>query len=84
VLAKASRLRGPIAAATQHRQSRILRKPRILKRKFTPDENRPAIGLDPARMLAVAAETWVRMGWIVVHHGSNRTVIVEHIVPASE
>jgi hypothetical protein len=46
----------PIAAANQYRQTRIFRKPRILKRKLTPEENRPAIGLDPARMAAVPAE----------------------------
>ena len=56
---KTRRLLRPKAAADQNRKARILRKPRILKRKFTPEENRPTIRLDPARMVAVLAEAGV-------------------------
>jgi hypothetical protein len=60
------RLLRPIAAANQYRKARILRKPRILKRKLAPEENRPAIRLDPARVVASLAQAGISADQLVV------------------
>jgi hypothetical protein len=51
----------PIATAYQYWQPRIFHESRVLKRKFAHKENRTAIGLDPACMLAASAEAEVAM-----------------------
>jgi hypothetical protein len=67
----------PIAAANRYRQTRIFCEPRILERKLTHKESRTAIGLDAARMLAVAAEAWVRAGRRGVDHGKAQPLYMQ-------
>ena len=45
-----------VAAANEYRQPRILRKPRISKRKLALHERRTAVGLDHAPMHTIPAE----------------------------
>src|SRR5713226_5443341 len=51
----------PITAANHYRQPRIFHEPRVLKRKFAHKESRTAIGLNPARIVAVSAKAGVGM-----------------------
>jgi hypothetical protein len=63
-----------IAAARNHRQPRIFREARVLKRKFTPEENRSSIGLDLVCIHTTLAQAWVgpdRLVVICVRHLSQ-------------
>jgi len=72
----------PIASTNQDRQTRIFCEPRILERKLTHKENRTAIGLNPARMLATLAKAGVRMSWSVGDHSRARPIVYTFLSPA--
>ena len=61
----------PISTARPYRQAWILYKLRILKRKFAQKENRPAIGLHPARVAAAPAEAGVEIVHRVIDSGRH-------------
>ena len=61
-----------MAAALKNWQTGILRETGILERKLAAEENRAAIGFDPAGVLAVAAQARVGMARIGSGLGGNR------------
>ena len=71
MLAKTRQLFREIADANQYRQPGIFCKARIVKRELAHKENRPAIRFDPPRMLAILAETNLRI--------NRRIVVSRHV-----